>query len=162
MPRLLRETCRLWNLIRVATAVLVVGCGTRENLVHTPDPVDSGKTRFENYCAACHQRGGLGIEGRVPPLDGSPWVAGPESRLVRIVLHGLRGPIEIAGQTYNLEMPSFGQAFTDDDIAAMLTYVRTRYGTPSPPITAATVSQVRAATENRAEYWTVDELLEVP
>jgi mono/diheme cytochrome c family protein len=162
MARLERKSWYLGDLVGAGFAVLLVGCGNEENLDHSPDPADLGKTRFENYCAACNQLGGLGIEGRVPPLDGSPWVAGSESRLIRIVLHGLRGPIKIGGQTYNLEMPSFGQAFKDDEIASMLSYVRSRYGEPSPPITAATVSQVRAATQNRSQYWTVDELLDVP
>ncbi len=82
--------------------------------------------------------------------------------MVRIVLHGLRGPIEIGGEIYNLEMPAFGPLFKDADIASMLTYVRQQYGAPSPPITAATVSKIREETANRTRYWTVDELLEVP
>ena len=126
----------------------------------TPD-VQLGRKRFESYCAACHQRGGTGIKDQVPPLTGSPWVAGSETRLVRIVLHGLRGPIEIQGKTYNLEMPTF-HLFTDAEIASVLSFVRGQYGRPSPPVTEATVSRIRAATRDRTTYWTVDELLEVP
>jgi mono/diheme cytochrome c family protein len=121
-----------------------------------------GEKLFNTYCAACHQLGGQGVEGRVPPLDNSPWVAGSENRLVRIVLKGLRGPIEIHGEMYNMEMPAFGPLFKDDDVAAILTYVRQRYGAPSPPVTTETVARVRRATKDRNRYWTVKELLLVP
>ncbi len=148
-------------VVGICIASLLCGCGKQGSHARAPDN-ELGRIRFETYCAACHQLGGRGIEGRVPPLTDSPWVAGPESRMIRIVLHGLRGPIEIHGETYNLEMPSFGRLFEDAEIASMLSYVRQRYGAPSPPITAAAVKKVRAATKDRTLYWTVDELLKVP
>ena len=151
-----RRFCVVFSALLVS---LLAGCRGDGEPVAAFDE-EAGQTRFENYCATCHQRGGTGIEGRVPPLTGSPWVAGPESRLIRIVLHGLRGPIEIDGQTYNMEMPAF-YLFSDEEIAALLSYVRGRYGGPSPPITAATVSRVRDATRDHTGYWTVDRLLEV-
>ena len=140
---------------------LLAGCGGGDDKPAQSLDEVAGKTRFESYCAACHQLGGTGVEGRVPPLTGSPWVAGRESRLIRIVLHGLRGPIEIKGQTYNMEMPGF-YLFKDEEVASVLSYVRRRYGGPSPPITAATVSRVRAATRDHSGYWTVEKLLDVP
>lgn len=121
-----------------------------------------GEKLFNAYCAACHQLGGQGVEGRVPPLDNSPWVAGSENRLVRIVLNGLRGPIEINGELYNLEMPAFRPLFKDDDVASILTYVRQRYGAPSPPVTTKTVARLRQETDDRKRYWTVEELLRLP
>jgi|GEM_PF-2222721 len=142
--------------VRQASANTVIS-----NLV-TNDALAHGEKLFKSYCAACHQKGGQGVEGRVPPLDASPWVAGSEDRIARIVLDGLRGPIEIHGKTYNLEMPSFRMLFNDDDIASILTYVRHRYGKPSPPITSETISRVRQETEERGGYWTVKELMLVP
>jgi mono/diheme cytochrome c family protein len=121
-----------------------------------------GEKQFNNYCAACHRRGGQGEEGRIPPLTNSPWVSGSEDRLVRIVLNGLRGPIEIGGQIYNLEMPTFRMLFQDDDIASLLSYVRRRYGAPSPPVTSETVARVREETQDRTRYWTVEELQRIP
>ena len=147
-------------LVTLTFSPFLSGCGNTNKQIEVAD-LEQGKKRFEAYCAACHQSAGTGIEGRVPPLTGSPWVAGTETRLVRIVLHGLRGPIEIAGTTYNLEMPGFGMAFKDEEIATMLSYVRQQYGGPSPPITEAIVSRIRAATKDRTTYWTVDELLDV-
>lgn len=115
--------------------------------------------QFESYCAACHLSGGPGMMGEAPPLDASFWVVGPENRLIKIVLHGLHGPIEVHNKTYNQEMPGFGKTLTDTEIASMLSFVRKRFGGLSTPILPVAVGQVRAATHNRTAYWTVDELL---
>jgi mono/diheme cytochrome c family protein len=100
--------------------------------------------------------------GEAPPLDGASWVTGPDDRLIRIVLHGLRGPIEIAGRTYNQEMPAFGQVLSDADVASLVSYVRRRFGGLTAPIAAERVAQIRAAHRGRAAYWTVKELLGGP
>jgi mono/diheme cytochrome c family protein len=86
-------------------------------------------------------------------------VEGPESLLIRIVLNGLRGTIEVAGKTYNQEMPGFGPILTDAGIASLVSHVRHRFGGASVPVSPAAVSRIRAATPNRTNYWTVDELL---
>ena len=92
-------------------------------------------------------------------MAGSPWVTGPEHRLVRIVLHGVRGPMEVDGKIYDLEMPGFGRVLSDADVPSLLTFVRKRFGGPSKPITPATVSRIRAAHHTRTDYWHVEELL---
>jgi mono/diheme cytochrome c family protein len=102
------------------------------------------------------------MRGEAPPLEGSSWLAGPESRVIRIVLHGLRGPIEVRSKTYNQEMPGFAPVLTDADIAALLSYVRKRFGGASTPTSEAAISLIRAANRGRRNYWTVDELLKEP
>ncbi len=139
---------------------LLAGCGVRREQVRMPD-AGSGRTRFESYCAACHQYDGTGT-GQAPPLQASCWVTGPETRLIRIVLHGVQGTIEVSGKTYNREMPGFGRILSDVEMASLLSYVRRRFGEMRPPITPAAVSQVRAASPNRTDYWTVEELLAEP
>jgi mono/diheme cytochrome c family protein len=128
--------------------------------VQTQDK-DQGGTLYEAHCASCHEREGIGM-GSGPPLKDSPWVSGPESRLIKIVLQGLRGEIEVKGKTYNLEMPGFGRVLVDTEIASVLSFVRRSSGGPAEPILPARVRQVREATKNRAGYWTVDELLRDP
>ena len=118
---------------------------------------EAGSREFQSYCAACHQYDGQGM-GDAPPLAGSPWVTGPEERLIRIVMHGVRGALEVGGKTYDREMPGFGQVLSDADIAALLSFVRRRYGAPSPPVAVETVGRVRAASPGRTEYWRVEEL----
>ncbi|HAM70966.1 MAG TPA: hypothetical protein DCM86_04910, partial [Verrucomicrobiales bacterium] len=119
---------------------------------------DAGKEVFSLACAACHQPHGLGQEGLAPPLVGSDWVAGPPARIVRIVLHGLRGPITVKGQVYQLEMPTLG-VLTDEQIALAISYVRREWGHQYPPVEPALVKQIREATSTREEAWTVPELL---
>jgi mono/diheme cytochrome c family protein len=86
-------------------------------------------------------------------------VAGPENRVIKIVLHGLHGSIEVRGQTYNQEMPGFAPILTDADIASLLSYARKRFGGATTPVSEAAVSTIRAANRGRTSYWTVDELI---
>ena len=140
---------------------LLVGCGVRREQAVRMPASEPGRAQFESYCAACHDYDGQGI-GQAPPLEASSWVMGPEKRLIRIALHGVRGTIEVGGKTYNREMPGFGQILSDAEVASLLSYVRRRFGGTSEPITPGAVSRVRAASQNRTDYWTVKELLEEP
>lgn len=143
-------------------SMLLAGCTPRN--ADPPQPVagvQPGMKEFNSYCSACHQYDDQGM-GEAPPLDHSPWVTGPEDRLIRIVLHGVRGPIEVHGKTYNREMPGFGQILSSAEIAALLSFVRQRFGEPSAPVLAASVDRVRAASAGRTEYWSVEELLAEP
>ena len=117
-----------------------------------------GRQIFSTTCASCHQASGEGVEGTYPPLAGSEWATGGEERVVRILLHGLSGPVEVAGETYSGAMPPWGGALNDAQIAAVTTYVRSSWGNKAPPITPATVARVRAATAARKAPWTAAEL----
>jgi mono/diheme cytochrome c family protein len=123
-----------------------------------PD-AERGRKQFHDYCAACHQADGRGSDD-TPPLAGSSWVAGPENRLVKIVLDGVRGPMEVNGKTYDREMPGFGQVLSDADVAALLSFVRREFGASSDPITLEAVRQIRSTNRTRTDYWTTQELLE--
>ncbi len=121
--------------------------------------IAKGKALYLVSCSACHQPNGQGLEGIAPPLAGTRWPSESEDRLARIVLHGLRGPITVAGKEYNLEMPAMG-FFDDQDIAAILTYIRGTWGKPSQPATPKTISLIRAQNQDRADSWTIEELLD--
>jgi mono/diheme cytochrome c family protein len=120
-----------------------------------------GKQVFSTTCAACHQATGEGVPGVYPPLAGSEWVTGDDAKVVRILLHGVTGPIEVAGETFNSMMPPWGATLKDADIAAVLTYVRSTWGNKGTPITAAKVASIRAATSSRTTPWTAAELATV-
>jgi mono/diheme cytochrome c family protein len=86
-------------------------------------------------------------------------VLGKEARSARILLQGLRGPIEIDGERWDGEMPSV--SFSDEDIAAILTYIRREWGHGAEPVSPATIARVREATKSRTQPWTVAELEQI-
>jgi mono/diheme cytochrome c family protein/glucose/arabinose dehydrogenase len=122
---------------------------------------ETGKAWYEATCVACHQPHGMGQAGLAPPLVGSEWVNGPAERLARIVLHGLRGPITVNREKFELDMPALG-VLDDDQVAAVLTYVRREWGHTAAPVAPATIKKVREATAQRDDAWTEPELLKVP
>jgi mono/diheme cytochrome c family protein len=122
---------------------------------------DQGKELFLISCGACHQPHGMGQEGLAPPLVDSDWVIGSPQRLVRIVLHGLHGPVNVKGKSFQLDMPALG-VFDDDQVAAILTFVRREWGHTANPVEPELVKAIRAETEKREEAWTEAELLKIP
>jgi glucose/arabinose dehydrogenase/mono/diheme cytochrome c family protein len=122
---------------------------------------DNGKGVYEATCLACHQPHGMGQEGLAPPLVGTDWVAYSPDRLIRIVIHGLRGPIKVKDQTYEMDMPALG-VLDDEQIASVLTYTRREWGHTYSAVTPDMVKKVRQETEKREEAWTEAELLKIP
>lgn len=120
------------------------------------DPIALGK-RLYNNCVACHQSNGEGVAGQFPPLVGASWLLDDKATPVRILLNGLGGPIEVRGETYNANMPAFGARFSDQEIAAVLTYVRQAWSNDAPPIGSEFVNAVRQQTI-RTGAWNADAL----
>jgi mono/diheme cytochrome c family protein len=117
------------------------------------------KANFATHCSACHGLDGKGAQASFPPLAGSPWVAGDPQRAIKAVLHGLHGPIEVSGKSYDLEMMPLGTTLNDAQIAEILTYVRSSWGNKHPAVTPEEVKRVRSANSKRATAWTAPELL---
>ena len=113
-----------------------------------PDSVLARGRRLYVNCLSCHQGDGRGLYPVYPPLADSEYVLGDPSRLISIVLHGLEGPIMVRGLRYRQSMPPV-QLGSDEDIAAVLTYVRHAWGNQSAPITPSMVSEVRESTRGR-------------
>ena len=88
---------------------------------------ESGKELYAVICGACHQPHGNGQEGLAPALANSEWATGPEGRLIRVALQGIRGPIKVNGKVFELEMPAM-LVLEDEQIAAVLTYIRREWG----------------------------------
>ena len=108
------------------------------------DPVMvSGSDIYSKYCVTCHQADGMGVQGAFPPLAENEWSEGDEGRLIRLVINGMQGPIEVSGSEYNNVMTPHG-FLTDDQIANVLTYVRTSFGNDADPVSADQVTRVRA------------------
>jgi mono/diheme cytochrome c family protein len=121
---------------------------------------EEGKAIYANVCAACHQPTGLGQDGLAPPLLDSEWVLGPPQRLPRILMHGVSGPISVTGVQFRLEMPGLPD-LNDQQIAAVVTYIRREWEHGGEPVTVEVVEKVREQEKGRREPWTAIELLKV-
>lgn len=130
-----------------------------------PDPMVVGRKVFVKNCVVCHQSSGQGVPGQFPPLVDSEWVASEDwhgdNHLVQIVLHGLQGPVQVGGEAYNNVMTPWQDILGDEEIAAVLTYIRNDWGNEAPPITPEFVAAIRAEYEGRSAAWTQAELQEV-
>jgi mono/diheme cytochrome c family protein len=112
---------------------------------------DAGRTIYENVCQACHQPDGRGREKLAPTLIGSPFAIAADPGIpIRVVLNGKEGPVGL--------MPPLGAAFSDDQVAAVLTYIRREWGHTAAPVAPSDVAAVRPQTASRTRPWTNDEL----
>jgi nitrite reductase (NO-forming) len=111
------------------------------------DPVLAmGEGTFKRVCAACHQPNAMGIPGAFPPLAHSDYLAAqPKDKIIDHLVHGLQGPITVLGANYQGQMPALG-FLSDDEIAAVLTYVRKSFGNTLSPVSASEVAKVRGTT----------------
>ncbi len=116
------------------------------------------------HCYVCHQKTGQGLDPIYPPLAGSEWVTGNEERLIKLVLNGLTGAIEVNGKAYGDVVPpmmGFKDLIpSDNEVAAVLTYVRNSWGNKATAVSPQKVKEVRATLVDRIEPWTAEELLE--
>ncbi len=116
----------------------------------------------DGSCVTCHQANGKGLGASgFPPLVGTKWVNGSEERLIKLVLHGLYGPMEVLGEPYpgRVPMTPYGNLMNDAEIADVLTFVRNSFTNKSSPISAEQVTAVRAATADKEVFYRPEELL---
>ncbi|MBE7170676.1 MAG: cytochrome c [Williamsia sp.] len=106
--------------------------------------VAKGKVVYTTYCLSCHQADGGGVPNMNPPLIKTSYVLGDKTRLINILLKGLNDEIEINGATYSNPMPAH-DFLKDDDIANVLSFVRSSFGNKASPVTAAEVKKLRDA-----------------
>jgi mono/diheme cytochrome c family protein len=145
---------------------------------HTPDPqqvsegsalADAdleqfalGRKHYLATCAGCHGSDGAGMKRMAPPLAGSDWVLGNEKRLALLILHGLEGPVDVAGKKYDAPdiLPVMPSHSTMDDgaIRAVMTYIRNEWGNHAPAIQGRLVGRTRHTSQGRVQPWTPAEL----
>lgn len=133
--------------------------------VGPPDPMVVGKRIYTANCLVCHQASGMGVAGQFPPLVASEWVLDGDwhgdNHLVKVLLQGLQGPVQVKGNVYNNAMPAWKQ-LKDSEIAAVLTYIRNDWGNQAVPITNEYVAAIREETADRSEPWTQAALQAIP
>lgn len=129
---------------------------------------DLGKQVFhgEAACAACHGSAGSGQPGVAPTLWASQWVTDPD-RLVKVLLHGLKGPIKVGDEDWNTPavMPGFAgrEDISDKDLAGVATYIRNSWGNAEDTdgaLTEGAIAELREATETRSGPYTAEDFQE--
>jgi|694.fasta_scaffold45784_8 mono/diheme cytochrome c family protein len=104
--------------------------------------VTPGAKVYQQYCMSCHQADGGGVPRMTPPLVNTEYVTGDKKRLISILLKGLNEPIIVNEEEYYNPMASFS-FLSDQQIAAVLTFIRTQFDNKSTPVSAQEVSLVR-------------------
>jgi mono/diheme cytochrome c family protein len=117
----------------IAGALLLAGAAP----AFAADAPDGGAL-FADNCAACHQPKGEGVGGAFPALAGNSFVQGPPEQPVGVLLDGRGG------------MPSFRDDLTDEQIAAILSYVRSNWGNSAPAVPPSLVAGVRGGEKQAA------------
>ncbi len=114
----------------------------------------AGAEIYKGLCIGCHQEDGKGKDKIGANLVDSPYVKNTDpSAIIRVLLAGKEGPIGL--------MPPVGATYSDDQIAAVLTFVRRSWGNTAPPVDPMSVLEVRGLTKARNKPWTDDELKQV-
>ena len=110
-----------------------------------PSAADIGKKLYNGNCANCHQSSGAGAPGSYPPLVNSEYVLGSKDRLAAIMLSGLSGSVTVCGGSYGSQvMPGWNSNFTDEKLAAIMTYIRSSWGNTANEVKPDEVTAARA------------------
>lgn len=91
-----------------------------------------GAKTFSQQCAVCHGQDGTGDGYNYPPLVGSEWSSLSALHVAEIVLRGLRGPLVVAGKSWDNYMTPHGDRLNDAQVAAVVHYVQKRFWAKEP------------------------------
>jgi len=116
----------------------------------------------EGHCITCHQSNGKGLpDSGFPPLAETKWVIGNSDRLIKLTLKGLMGPMEVLGKKYPGQVPMtpFEHMLKDEEIAAVLTFVRNSFGNKADPVLPEQVAKIREAKKDFYGLYSPEKLL---
>ncbi len=113
--------------------------------VSASDPtMTAGGAIYADECSACHGMDGKGVPYLFPSLAGSPNVRSVDPvSLTRVLIEGARS-VATANEPTGPGMPSFAWKLSDDQVAAVLTYIRNSWGASASPVDPRQVEQARA------------------
>jgi len=118
---------------------------------------ERGAAIYGLTCIACHGPEGKGVPGAFPPLDASEWLINDPDVPIRVVVHGLQGPVKVSGQDFTNVMPPLID-LDDQKVSDVLTYVRQSWSNDATPVTPAQVKEIRGKYKDRTTPWTAKEL----
>ena len=108
-----------------------------------PASASDGAVIYLANCSSCHQPNGQGVGGAFPPLAGNPVVTGNPTAVIAIVRNGLDGRIVVNGQAYSGIMPRWNGVLSDEQIAAVITYIRSSWHNHASGVSIADVRAVK-------------------
>ena len=126
----------------VEKAVAQAGGGAAGKGGGTPGNAQAGMTVFSANCAGCHGAAGAGQPGVFPPLANNTYVTGDPKAVIHTLNYGLQGPIKVGDASYNGQMPAWKGNLTDQQIADVITYIRSAWGNKAAPVSAADIAAV--------------------
>jgi mono/diheme cytochrome c family protein len=137
--------------VSLALALLVAGCAKGSNesaaaasaAAKNPASASDGAAIYLANCSSCHQADGAGVASAFPPLSGNPIVTGSPVAVITIVKNGLEGRVAVNGQVYSGIMPHWKGLLSDEQIAAVVSYVRTSWKNHASPVSIADVQAVK-------------------
>lgn len=124
-----------------ATTQITVWAQSKKAVADKASP-DRGKIVYETYCLACHQADGSGVPNLNPPLIKTEWTTGDKKKLITVILKGMDEEIEVDGESYHNVMPPLTH-LSDQEIADVLTYVRSNFSNNASAVTVNEVKAVR-------------------
>ncbi len=128
---LLLTSCVPSNNLQTVNKTIVDVAPPPDPVQSTLEPDPKGAELFNKVCAGCHQPSGLGLPGNFPPLAGHVPVLlsakGGREYLPQLIQNGLRGPIQVLGNRFNGQMPSFSW-LEDAQLSSLLNYISTAWG----------------------------------
>jgi mono/diheme cytochrome c family protein len=128
----------------VVVFLCVAGASAQSSNKLVAASVARGKTVYLQRCMVCHQADGGGVPKLNAPLDGSSAVNGTDvAKLIKYIVKGFADRVEIDGELYSNAMPAAAD-LTDQQIADVLTFIRSNWSNKAGPVTSLQVKQTRS------------------
>ena len=90
-------------------------------------PYQQGQILYKNFCENCHMEDGAGLQGIIPPLAGSDFLAANQELMPCLIRKGYKGEMVVNGRTYNTEMQGIKE-LTEFEITNVINYINTAWG----------------------------------
>ncbi len=134
----------LQNTIILFSTLLILSCSSNSSSNKGGSTVDysAGEKIYKEKCAICHQVGGIGVPQVFPPMAKNETISGDKTYLIKVILKGITGPIEVNGVKYNGVMTPFNN-LSDKEVADLLTYLRGNLGNNGDAVTEQEVKAFR-------------------
>nr|WP_321451104.1 cytochrome c [uncultured Carboxylicivirga sp.] len=142
----------IYLILTLLVLVVLVSCGTKssksqvsvnnEEMSTQVVQNEMGELTYKKHCMVCHQRDASGIPKMYPPLVDNKVVSGDKTELIKILLNGMSGEIEVNGEKYNGVMSGY-RNLSDNELASVLNYLRSGFKNDAEEITPAEVGALR-------------------